>query len=126
VGKGPFSNSGFKTGPRQIAWSGFENARFAKFGLLTGFEIGDAVRHLPGFETAPVTSQSRRVTPRFFHSRVVSSDISLLLLLLHPPMSANQENITPATSLKLKIPGKYAQARTKRQKPKAPPNLLSR
>ena len=29
---GPFSNSGFKTGPCQFAWSGFENARSAKFG----------------------------------------------------------------------------------------------
>jgi hypothetical protein len=35
-------------------------------------------------------------------------------------MSVNQENIPPATSLKLKIPGKSAQARTKQRKPKAP------
>jgi hypothetical protein len=35
-------------------------------------------------------------------------------------MSANQENIPPVTSLKLKIPGKSAQAHTKQGKPKAP------
>jgi len=47
--KGPFSNSGFETGARQIARSGFENARFAEIGLSPSFKIGEAVLHLPIF-----------------------------------------------------------------------------
>ena len=49
----PFSDSGFKTEPSQIAWSSFENAGFAKFGrdlaviwLRASFETGVAERAL--------------------------------------------------------------------------------
>jgi hypothetical protein len=52
-------------------------------------------------------------------SRLPSS--FLTTVLLYPPTSANQENMTPSTLLKLKIPGKSAQAHTKLRKPKAPP-----
>ena len=55
--KGPFSNSGFETGARQIDRSSFENARFAKSGLKGSFEIGQAVPHLPVFEIGAVTSR---------------------------------------------------------------------
>ena len=41
--KGPYSNSGFKTGACQIARSSFEIARFAEIELWPGFEIGEAV-----------------------------------------------------------------------------------
>ena len=41
--KGPYSNSGFKTGACQIARSSFEIPRFAEIELWPGFEIGEAV-----------------------------------------------------------------------------------
>jgi hypothetical protein len=88
---------------------GFENARFAEL------DFGEVLKSGRLFGTCPFSKQhlSRRVTPLSFILALCLSTFLSFLLLLYPPMSASQENITLATSLKLKIPGKSAQSHTK-------------
>jgi hypothetical protein len=100
--QGPFGSSDFKTGPAKLHGR-FRKRPFCRIGLWGSFG------------TCPFSKQhlSRRVTPLSFILALCLSTFLSFLLLLYPPMSASQENITLATSLKLKIPGKSAQSHTK-------------